>query len=139
MKAKINKQNKPTIFTTIRHISETRPFEYRDIVEENAPYEPFMVNRAFSLSEDTVIAASLMNLSSHLDKDQQATFYIHTIRPRRRFEKWPKSLENDEINVIAKYYGMSRREASLHSRLHTQQEIDAMMDIIEEGATPSRN
>lgn len=129
---------KQTIFTTIKALSETRPLEYSDILDQNMPYEPFMVNRAFSLSEDTTIAASIMNQCGHLDKDQQATFYIHTIRARRRFEKWPKTLDQDDVNTVAKYYGMSRREALLHVRQHSDDQLTAMRDVISQGAEPSR-
>ena len=81
------KPEKPSIFTTIKALSETRPLTYQDIAAENLPYEPFMINRAFSLSEDTVMAAAMMNERPQLDKDVHASFYIHALRPRRRFEK----------------------------------------------------
>ena len=131
-------ESKPTIFTTIKLLSETRPVTYQDIVEQNAPYEPFMINRAFSLSEDTVLAAALMNERSSLDADMQATFYIHTIRPRRRFEKWPKGLKDEEAELIAQYYGMSVREAKLSVNLHTKEQLREMREVLKDGARPSR-
>jgi hypothetical protein len=134
----MTQSKKPTIFSTVKALSETRPLMYADIVEQDLPYEAFMVNRAFSLSEDTTIAASIMNLHSWMDKDQQAMFYIHTIRPRRRFEKWPKTMEQDAVNTIAKYYGMSRREALLHVQLHSPEQLNAMCEVLSQGAEPSR-
>jgi hypothetical protein len=131
-------EKKPTIFNTINALSATRPLTYQDLVEQNLPYEPFMVNRAFSLSEDAVLAASMMNQRPHLDKADQAAFYIHTLRPRRRFEKWPKSLEDPDSAVIAKYYGMSQREAKLSANLHTKEEVTVMRKVLEDGASPSR-
>jgi len=136
--SKKTSETKNTTFTTIKAISETRPLTYKDLKDANAPYEPFLVNRAFSLSEDSALAASLMNLRGHLDADIQASFYIHALRPRRRFEKWPKSLEQDDVATIAKYYGMGRREATLHARLHTAEQITAMKEVLKLGAEPSR-
>ena len=132
------KPEKPSIFTTIKALSETRPLTYQDIAAENLPYEPFMINRAFSLSEDTVMAAAMMNERPQLDKDVHASFYIHALRPRRRFEKWPKSLKDDETELIAQYYGMSVREAKLCVNLHTREQIIAMKEVLREGARPSR-
>jgi len=129
---------KSTIFDTIKAISSTRPLTYQDLQDENCPYEPFMVNRAFSLTEDTVLAASMMNERSHLDKDMQAEFYIHTLRPRRRFEKWPKNLTDADATTVAQYYGMSVREAKISSHLHTKEQVEAMRKVLEEGARPSR-
>lgn len=130
--------NKPNIFTTIKAISEVRPLVYDDIVEMGSPYEPFMVNRAFSLSKDTVLAASLMNERPFLENREQVAFYVNTLRPRNRFEAWPKMANDEEAEVIAKYYGMSRREARLFARLHTTEQFAAMRSVLEEGATPSR-
>lgn len=129
---------KKTIFNTITALSSVRPLTYQDMMSEGLPYEPFMVNRAFSLSEDAVRAASLMNERPYLDKDMQATFYIHTLRPRRRFEKWPKGLQDEEITVIAQYYGMSVREAKYYKNLHTTEQITAMKGVLEDGARPTR-
>lgn len=133
-----SEQKGPTIFDTINALSTTRPLTYQDLVSENWPYEPFMINRAFSLSEDTVLAASEMNQRAHLDKDVQATYYVHALRPRRRFEKWPKLLDDPDVKIIAQYYGMSSREAKLHLHLHTKEQVNVMRQALSEGARPSR-
>ncbi len=131
-------QSKPNAFATINAISSTRPLTYADLEEQGLPYEPFLINRAFSLCSDSVLAASLMNQHPQLSKAAQATFYIHTLRPRRRFEKWPKALDDDRATTIAKYYGMSMREAKLHVDLHTSEQYTAMAAVLKTGATPSR-
>lgn len=129
----------PTVFTTINHLSSVRPLKYANLVEQNMPYQKFLINRAFSLSEDTVMAASMMNERSGLDDDIQATFYIHAVRPRKRWEKWPKSISQDTIEIIAQYYGMSKREAKTVAELHTSEHISSMKAFLETGARPSRN
>lgn len=129
---------KNTIFQTINALSATRPLTYQDLIEDNLPYEPFMINRAFSLTEDTVLAAAQMNERPYLDKDVHATYYVHALRPRRRFEKWPKLLDDPDIKIIAQYYGMSPREAKLHLHLHTKEQVNVMRQALSEGARPSR-
>lgn len=131
-------KKKNPLFETINMISAVRPLTYQDLVEQNLPYDAFMVNRAFSLSEDAVKAAATMNQRPHLEPADQLAFYVHTLRPRRRFEKWPKSLTDPDHEIIAKYYGMSIREAKLSANLHTKEQVRAMRKVIEEGATPSR-
>lgn len=129
---------KPNVFTTINLLSAKRPLRYSDIVEANAPYESFMINRAFSLSADTAIAANAMNQRPWLDKDQQAAFLIAAIRPRRRFEKWSKLVEDEEVSVVAQYYGMSTREAKLSRGLHTIEDVAVMRTVLKDGAQPPR-
>lgn len=129
---------KKTVFDTIRSVSGIRPLSYQQLRDEGFPYEPFIVNRAFSLTEETVRMSSLMNERPWLDADMQATFYIHALRPKRRFEQWPKALKDEEVKTIAQYYGMSMREARLHHHLHTTEQLAAMREVLEQGARPSR-
>lgn len=131
----------PTIFNTINALSEKRPLNYQaDIVNRNFPYIPFMVNRAFSLSEDGVLAAAEMNQRSHLPHEVQVSFYVHSLRSRRRFAKWPKKLKDDpEVLLLAQYYGMSKREAKLHRHLHTVEELKTMTKTLRDGARSSRS
>ena len=129
---------KPKPFATIFAISGKRPLTYADLMAEGMPYETFLVNRAFSLSEDSVLAASIMNQRPHLDKEMQATFYIHSLRPRRRLDAWPKALVDEQDKVIAAYYGMSLREAKLHRHLHTEEQLESMRVALEGGGRPSR-
>jgi hypothetical protein len=129
---------KVTPFTTIKHISETRPLSYKDLPEMQLPYEPFLVNRAFSLSEDTVLIAALMNERSGISHDMQASFYIGAIRARRRFEKWPKGIADKDVDTIASYYAMSKKEARLHQNLHTKAQLKTMQSLLDAGAIPQR-
>lgn len=129
---------KPNVFDTIKAISATRPLTYQQIEEKRCPYEPFIVNRAFSLHEDTVKQASVMNQRPQLEKSEQATYYIHSIRPRHRFKEWPKLLFDPEIAIIAKYYGMSPREAKLSAHIHTNEQVKVMRKVLDEGASPSK-
>ena len=137
-KPKVVKVEKPSPFTAIKAISAQRPLKYADLVAMNAPYEPFMVNRSFSLTADTVLAASMMNQRGHLGKEEQATFMIHTVRPSKRWNPWPKTRKEENIKVIALYYGYSIREARHAESLHTTEQITAMSKVLADGARPSR-
>ncbi len=129
---------KPTIWNAINAISATRPLTYQQIEEKNWPYEPFMVNRAFSLHKDAVEQAAVMNQYSHLKEAEQATYYIRSIRPHSRFTEWPKLLSNPETAIIAKYYGMSLREAKLAADIHTTEQVKVMQAVLDGGAGPSK-
>lgn len=129
---------KPRVFDTIKALSATRPLTHHTLREDHLPYEAFLVNRAFSLTEDTVLNAAQMNERSHMDAEMQATYYIHAVRPRRRFEAWPKLLSEPDVQIIATYYGMSPREAKLHVLLHTKEQVNAMRRVLDDGARPSR-
>jgi hypothetical protein len=52
-----------------------------------------------------------MNSRHHLDNALQNTFLINTIRAKKRFNKWVKAEENDEVEMIKEYYGYSNEKA----------------------------
>lgn len=131
-------ESKPTLFTTIGAVSSTRPLTYKDVQERGWPMDAFMMNRAFSLSEDSVLAAHLLNQRPHLWADAHITFYVNTLRARRRFEKWPKTLKDDQIRIIAQFYGMSYREAAASYGIHSEEDIAEMRRVLDDGAQPTR-
>ena len=94
-------------FELIKSISTTK----KDILENEKDYNAFMVNRGLSYFPDTVIYANEMNKFHHLDSRLQYHFLINTIRKRKRFSKWNKSIESENINTIKQYYGYSNEKA----------------------------
>lgn len=124
---------KPGPFTTIGALSSTRPLSYKDIHEQGWPYNAYLVNRAFSMTEDTVMLAAMMNERATLHNDLQATFYIHAVRPRNRYGAWPKEQDEADLSLIADYYGMSLREARLFVGLHTVDQLAEMRRLLQHG------
>lgn len=74
-------------------------------------YNPFIVNKTLSFSMDTVIQANEMNSRPHLDKKQQFDFLMNSVRPRKRFNKWIKGEEVENIDVIKRYYKYNTEKA----------------------------
>jgi hypothetical protein len=80
--------------------------------ESTGQYIPFIINRAFSYHEDTVLIANEMNKAAHIPTRMQYDFYNTMVRPRRRFSKWHKPEVKKNADVVAEYYGISTKLAS---------------------------
>ena len=78
-------------------------------VEKN--YLPFVINKCFSYFPDTIFYANRMNGLSFLDKKMQYDYYIHAISKRKRFSKWIKPEENNDLELIKEVYGYSDQRA----------------------------
>ncbi|MEY3244918.1 MAG: Cyanophage [Bacteroidota bacterium] len=78
-------------------------------VERN--YLPFVINKCFSYFPDTIFYANRMNGLSFLDKKMQYDYYIHAISKRKRFSKWIKPEENNDLELIKEVYGYSDQRA----------------------------
>ena len=74
-------------------------------------YSPYIINRCLSGHLDCIMFANEMNKYSFLDKDMQYSFYLNTLRKKKRFSPWLrkeksqtlKSLNNTMVIVTKKH------------------------------------
>ena len=59
-------------------------------------YPAYIINKCMSHHMDTVMYANEMNQYSFLDSKMQYDFYIHIVRPKRRFSPWGKKKKIDD-------------------------------------------
>ena len=113
------------------------PFDYlnainttkKDImVDELAEksYSPFMVNRGLSYFPDTILYANEMNKNHHIDHRLQFDFFINIIRKKKRFSKWAKPAEIENLDVIKEYYGYSNEKAKSVLSLFSDGQIETL-------------
>ena len=74
-------------------------------------YPPFIVNKCLSGFIDTVMFANEMNVNHQLPSRLQYDFLINIVRPRKRFKKWAKATEVEDLEVIKEYYGYTDAKA----------------------------
>ena len=77
----------------------------------NKAYVPFVINRSLSYHTDGVLLANEMNKHTHIDKRMQYDFYRHALAKGKRFSKWHKSENDDDLALLAKHYRCSRVKA----------------------------
>ena len=74
-------------------------------------YNPFLTNRALSYFPDTVHYANLMNMNSEIDNMMQYSFLLNIVRKRKRFSKWHKTTDDEDLQAVIDYYGYSVKRA----------------------------
>ncbi len=117
------------------------PFDYlnainstkKNILEDDNDYPSFMVNRGLSYFPDTVLLANEMNINHHLHAAGQFSFLINIIRKRKRFSKWNKSTESEDINALKTYYGYSNEKARNVLPLFNNNELNRIKENIYHG------
>ena len=87
-------------------------------------YPPYIVNRCLSGHLDTVLFANEMNKYSNLDKDMQYSFFLYTLRKRKRFSPWLKKEQVDDLDLVKKHYGYSNEKAKVAVSLLTKTQIE---------------
>ena len=103
-------------------------FNKNNLIEEDpeaiSSYPPYIVNRCLSGHLDTVLFANEMNIYNSLDKDMQYTFFLYTLRKRKRFSPWLKKEQVDDLDLVKKHYGYSNEKAKVAVSLLTKTQIE---------------
>ena len=99
-------------FDFVKNISYTKEKINEETFEESKKeYISFIINRAFSYYFDTVLISNEMNMNSHLDIRLQYDFYFNIIRKKKRYSKWHKKKDMEELKVISEKYKCNFRKA----------------------------
>jgi len=110
-----------------------------NLIEEDpeaiSSYPPYIVNRCLSGHLDTVLFANEMNRYSNLDKDMQYTFFLYTLRKRKRFSPWLKKEQIDDLDLVKKHYGYSNEKAKVAVSLLTKTQLETIRNTHDRGGT----
>lgn len=127
-------------FDFLNAINVTKKELITDDISEKA-YNPFLTNRGLSYFKDTVLLANEMNTKPFLDKKLQFAFYLNSISPRKRFSKWHKADNPDDLDVIKEYYGYSNAKAKQVLNTLSSEQIEELKRRVFKGglnAKPAR-
>jgi hypothetical protein len=103
-----------------------------DDLQEKA-YVPFVINRSLSYFPDTILYANQVNHYNQLDKKMQFDYLRLSLRPRKRFSKWIKSQEEDDLQLIKDHYNYSNERATEVLRVLTPNQIEDIRSLYQYG------
>ena len=101
-----------------------------DVIKEYAPY---IINRCLSGHLDCVMFVNEMNKYSFLDKDMQYSFYLNTLRKKKRFSPWLRKDKVTDLEIIKQYYGYSNEKASNALKILTPEQISYIKQRLDIG------
>lgn len=89
-------------------------------------YVPFVTNRTLSYFQDTISLAQLMNRNHHVDNKLQYDFLLSAVRRRKRYCRWTKPENDEEVALIMATYKYNRKTAEEVLDLFTPSQIQAL-------------
>jgi hypothetical protein len=101
-------------------------------------YDPFLTNRTLSYHNDTVGLANEMNIRHYLDKKPQYSFFINSVRPKKRFAKWVKKQKDSDVAVIKEYYGYNDIKARQAVSILSDKQIIDIRKRIDKGGRDAK-
>jgi hypothetical protein len=91
-------------------------------------YNPFIVNRNFGMHVDSVLQANEMNKNFHLDNKMQYDYLMDSIKFGKR--QWLKKKEDENIEIIQKFFGYSFMKAKETLSLLNDDKLDLIKSYL---------
>lgn len=112
----------PKLFDWINSISMTKENLMLSDEDERS-YEPFIINKAMSMYPDCVVIVNELNKLGTVNKRLHYDFLRFAVRKKKRFAKWPKSIESEHVKVIQEYYQCSVEQALQYLEVLTNDQV----------------
>jgi len=98
-------------------------------------YNPFVMNRLLSGDIDSIMYANEMNMNHHLNKELQYSFYLNSLRKRKRYSSWIRKDTIKDIEYVKTYYGYNNEKAEQALKILNKTQIDFIKQRLETGAS----
>ena len=98
-------------------------------------YAPYVINRCLSGNLDSIMYANEMNKYSFLQKDMQYSFYLNSLRKKKRFSPWLRKEKVTDLEIIKQYYGYSNEKASNALKILTPEQINYIKQRLDTGGS----
>ncbi len=96
-------------------------------------YPSYIINRCLSGHLDCIMFANEMNKFPNLDKDLQYSFYLNTLRKKKRFSPWLRKDKVTDLEIVKQYYGYSNEKASNALKILTPDQINFIKQRLDIG------
>lgn len=96
-------------------------------------YVPFVVNKSLSYFPDTVLHANEMNQYGGIDNLLQFSYLLNSIRPAKRFAKWVKREDLEDVELVKQFYGYSTEKAMQVLSILTSDNLHYIKQKLERG------
>ena len=98
-------------------------------------YPPYIVNRCFSGHLDCIFYANEMNIYNSLPKDMQYSFYLNSLRKKKRFSPWIRKDKVSDLECVKKYYSYSDQKALQALKILSKEQIKFIKSKLDTGGT----
>ena len=119
-------------FDFVNSISSNKDIKMDSKLQESI-YNPFITNKALSYFVDTIFVANEMNINHHLENKLQYEYLLNKVRKRKRFSKWHKNLDDNNIEIIKQYYKVNNNKAKIILSILNEKQLDSIRHKLDKG------
>ena len=89
-------------------------------------YNPYLTNKSLSYFQDTVHYANEMNMHGDLNHKMQYSFLLNIVRKRKRFSKWHKTIDDENLQAVIDYYDYSVKKAKEALKILSDEQLSTI-------------
>lgn len=119
----------------LNSINFTKENLMNEDITSKKDYAPYIINRCLSSHLDCILFVNEINMNSHIDRDMQYSFYLNSLRKKKRFSPWLRKDKVQDLECIKKYYGYSNEKALQALKILSKSQIDFIKKRLEIGGT----
>ena len=108
-------------------------FTKEDLSNDIKSYPPYIINRCLSGHIDCIMFANEMNKHHQVDKDMQYSFYLNSLRKKKRFSPWLRKEKVMDLECVKQYYGYSNEKATQALKILTKEQINFIKQRLDTG------
>lgn len=123
-------------FDYVNAISQTKENMVRNTENDELAikgYKSFLVNKSLSYHIDTIGVANEMNMRHDADARMQFEYLLNSVRPKKRFAKWVKKVEDEDISSVKEYYGYNDVKAEQALSILTPKQLEHIKQKLSKG------
>lgn len=111
--------------------------ENDDLAEKG--YVPFIVNKSLSYFADTLLYANEINTLPSVDNKLQYHFLLNSVRPSKRFAKWAKKHDSEDMENVKAFYHLNNEKAQQALTLLSREQLDVIKQKLQKGGETNGN
>jgi predicted protein tyrosine phosphatase len=74
-----------------------------------------------------------MNKSHFLDKELQYSFYLNSLRKKKRFSPWLRKDKVNDLDIVKQYYSYSNDKAMQALKILSREQLDFIKQRLDTG------
>lgn len=96
-------------------------------------YVPFLTNRSLSYFTDTLFYSNEINQYPHADNRLQYDYLLNSVRPKKRYAKWVKATDGDDLEIVKLYFNYSTNKALQALNVLSPKQLEQITDKVTRG------
>lgn len=96
-------------------------------------YVPFIINKGLSQHYDTILLANEMNMHADSPAYYQYLFYFYGVDKKKRYGKWAKKSDIENIDIVKEYFGYGDVKAMEALKLLSDSDIEEIKERLFKG------